>query len=151
MKRQTSQYRGARRLALAALVAVAAGCSSMPDSMRGMMSGDNLSLSGSQEVPPVNTSASGKGRIEVKSDRTVSGSVTTAGMTGTMAHIHMGPAGQNGPVIIPLQNSGGGTWTVPANAKLTDAQWDAYQKNGLYVNVHSAAHPGGEVRAQLKP
>ena len=40
---------------------------------------------------------------------------------------------------------------MPAGAKLTEAQYKAYEAGDLYVNVHSAAHKGGEVRGQLKP
>ena len=108
-------------------------------------------LSGSQEVPPVNTQASGVSTITVIGDKTVTGNVQTTGITGTVAHIHMGPSGQNGPVIIPLVKSGDNTWSVPGNTVLSSAQFDAYRAGNLYVNVHSAAHPGGEIRAQLKP
>jgi CHRD domain-containing protein len=131
------------------------GCETMSsawDSTKSVFSGDNVKLSGSEEVPAVTTSASGSGTITVKDDKTVSGSVKTSGVAGTAAHIHMGPAGRNGPVIIPLtKSSDGNTWSVPAGAKLTDAQYDAYKAGGLYVNVHSAANKGGEVRGQLKP
>jgi CHRD domain len=109
-----------------------------------------LTLSGAQEVPAVSTSASGASTISVSPDKSVSGSVTTSGMAGTMAHIHTAAAGQNGPVIIPLTKSGENTWSVPPGTKLTDAQYDSFKAGNLYVNVHSAAHPGGEVRAQLK-
>jgi len=110
-----------------------------------------VTLSGAQEVPAVTTSASGSGTITINADKTVSGSVTTTGVAGTMAHIHSGAAGANGPVIIPLTKSGDGTWSVPAGAKLTDEQYAAYKAGGLYVNVHSAANKGGEIRGQLKP
>ena len=110
-----------------------------------------VELSGAQEVPPVTTSASGSGTITVNADMSVSGSVTTSGVPGTMAHIHNAAAGKNGPVIIPLAKSGDNTWAVPAGAKLTEAQYKAYEAGDLYVNVHSAAHKGGEVRGQLKP
>ncbi len=55
------------------------------------------------------------------------------------------------PVIVPMTKSGDNGWTVQAGAKLTDQQYDAFKAGNLYVNVHSAAHPGGEIRGQLKP
>ncbi len=110
-----------------------------------------VTLSGAQEVPAVTTSASGSGMIKINADKTVSGSVKTTGVTATMAHIHNGAAGKNGPVIIPLTKGGDGTWSVPAGAKLTDDQYKAFEAGDLYVNVHSAEHKGGEIRAQLKP
>ena len=79
------------------------------------------------------------------------GNVQTTGITGTAAHIHMGPSGQNGPVIIPLVKSGENSWAVPGNTVLSSAQFDAFRSGNLYVNVHSSAHPSGEIRAQLKP
>jgi len=110
-----------------------------------------VTLSGDQEVPPVTTSAKGSGTITVGADKSVSGSVTTSGVAGKAAHIHEGAPGANGPVIIPLQNSSGDTWSVPAGAKLTDAQYQSYEAGKLYINVHSAANKGGEVRGQIKP
>jgi hypothetical protein len=107
-----------------------------------------LKLEGAQEVPPVETQASGTGNITVAADGTVSGSVTTTGIEGTMAHIHTGAEGMNGPPIVTLTKQGN-TYSVPANTKLTDAQRASLDKGELYVNVHSAAHPGGELRAQL--
>ena len=131
------------------------GCETMSsawDSTKSMFSGSNVTLSGAEEVPPVTTSASGSGTITVKDDKSVSGSVKTSGVAATAAHIHMGAAGRNGPVIVPLtKGSDGSTWSVRAGAKLTDAQYDAYKAGNLYVNVHSAAHKGGEIRGQLKP
>ncbi len=110
-----------------------------------------VTLSGAQEVPAVNTSASGSGTITINADRSVSGSVTTTGVAGTMAHIHIAAAGKNGPVIIPLTKSSADTWSVPPGAKLTAKQYKAFEAGDLYVNVHSAEHKGGEIRAQLKP
>jgi len=110
-----------------------------------------VNLTGGEEVPAVTTSASGSGTITIGDDHSVSGSVTTTGVAGTAAHIHMAAAGQNGPVIVPLTKSGDTGWAVPAGAKLTDPQYDAFKAGNLYVNVHSAAHPAGEIRSQLKP
>jgi hypothetical protein len=88
----------------------------------------------------------------VKDDKSVSGSIKITGATILAAHIHIGAAGRNGPVIIPLtKGSDGSTFSVPAGAKLTDKQYEAYKAGNLYVNAHSAAYKGGEVRAQLKP
>ena len=108
-------------------------------------------LAGSQEVPPVSTTASGTSTITVGADKSVSGSVTTTGVAGTAAHIHQAAMGQNGPVIIPLTKTADNVWSVPPGTKLTDTQYDAFKAGSLYVNVHSDANKGGEVRAQLKP
>jgi len=110
-----------------------------------------VTLSGDQEVPPVTTSASGTGTISVGADKSVSGSVMVKGINATAAHIHEAAKGKNGPVIVPLTKSGDNTFSVAAGAKLTDAQMQALQAGNLYVNVHSAANPNGEIRAQLGP
>lgn len=110
-----------------------------------------LKLTGDQEVPPVSTTAVGTGTITVAADGAVSGSIATPGLAGTMAHIHVGAVGKNGPVIVPLAADGDGKWAVPAGAKLTPEQLKNYQAGELYVNVHTAANKGGEVRAQLLP
>ena len=141
-------------VAVAAIVFVN-GCAEQRSSMSSKMESASAStgtvLSGSQEVPAVNTQASGVSTIQVIGDKTVIGSVKTTGVTGTAAHIHMAPSGQNGPVIIPLVKSGDDTWSVPGNTVLSSAQFDAFRAGNLYINVHSAANPGGEIRAQLKP
>jgi hypothetical protein len=110
-----------------------------------------VKLSGDQEVPPVQTTASGGGTITVNDDKSVSGSVTTKGIKATAAHIHEAAAGSNGPVAIPLEKKSDNEFAVPAGAKLSDAQYKALKAGNLYVNVHSDAHKGGEIRGQLKP
>jgi len=114
-------------------------------------SGSNVMLSGNQEVPPVSTAATGTGTITVLMDRSVSGSVTTSGVAGAAAHIHLAAPGQNGPVIVPLNKTGDNVWSVPPAIRLNDAQYEAYTLGNLYVNVHSAANPSGEIRGQIKP
>lgn len=108
-------------------------------------------LSGDMEVPPVTTAASGEGAITIKPDMSVSGKVTTSGLAGMMAHIHIGKAGSNGPVIVTLNKSGDNGWMVPDGAKLSDAQYQAYKAGELYVNVHTVEHKPGEIRGQLMP
>jgi len=110
-----------------------------------------VKLSGDQAAPPVATAASGTGTISIGEDRSVGGSIQTSGINGTAAHIHLAAPGQNGPVAVPLAKSGEGAWSVAPGAKLTEAQYEAYKAGNLYVNVHSAANPGGEIRGQLQP
>lgn len=109
-----------------------------------------LTLKGDQEVPAVQTAGSGTGTITINDDMSVSGSVKTSGIVGTKAHIHEAPAGKNGPVIVELKNDGD-TWSVPEGTKLTAAQYASYKAGNLYVNVHTAANPKGDMRAQIKP
>jgi hypothetical protein len=135
-----------KKAVLAAAVLALAACGTMSN----MMGGKSVSLTGAEEVPPVSTSAKGEGKFTIGSDGSVKGSVTTTGMQGTAAHIHQGAKGQNGPVIVPLTKSGD-TYTAPDGAKLNEAQMSAYKAGNLYVNVHSAANKGGEIRAQLQP
>lgn len=132
---------------IAASTLALGGC----QTVKGWMGGGKIQLTGAQEVPPVKSDAKGTADIKVASDKTVTGSVTTSGVNGVAAHIHQGATGRNGPVIVPLTKKGDGSWSVPAGAKLTDAQYEAYKAGDLYVNVHSPAHKGGEIRAQLKP
>ena len=112
---------------------------------------EGLKLSGAQEVPPVSTAAAGAGAIKIAADGSVSGSIATTGMEGMAAHIHIAAMGKNGPVIVPLAKTAEGVWSVPPGAKLTPDQLKAYQAGELYVNVHTAANKGGEIRAQMKP
>lgn len=137
-----------RTAATLAALGLVTACSNMS----GMMGMRNVALTGGEEVPPVSTAASGYGSVWVNAaDKTVHAKVTVTGMKATAAHIHQGAAGANGPVIVPFTRTGDDTFEAPAATKLTDAQYDAYKAGNTYVNVHSAAHPGGEVRSQLKP
>jgi len=141
-------------MTLAGAAAMLASCSqmqSMSSSMSASMGGGQaVTLAGSSEVPPVTTTASGSGTVNIKPDRTVTANITVTGMTATAAHIHEAAAGANGPVIVPFTKTGDATFTAPAGAQLTEAQYSAYKAGNLYVNVHSAKNPGGEIRAQLK-
>lgn len=109
-----------------------------------------VKLTGDQEVPAVTTTATGVGTIVIKDDKSVSGSIKTTGIEGTVAHIHLAEPGKNGPPIITLTKNEN-AWSVPEASKLTDEQYKAFKEGNLYVNVHSAEHKGGEIRTQLKP
>jgi hypothetical protein len=132
-----------RRAAVAILLAAAGGLANAADVP--------VILTGDQEVPAVATAAKGTGKITIKADKSVSGSIATTGITGTIAHIHEGAPGKNGPPIITLEKGVDGSWSVPAGSKLTDEQYKSFKAGNLYVNVHSDGHKSGEIRAQLKP
>ncbi|WP_308923649.1 CHRD domain-containing protein [Janthinobacterium sp. J1-1] len=136
--------RAAATLALAGLLAACGHGPRPPE-------GHEVTLSGAQEVPANTSAASGSSTVHVASDRSVTGAVRYTGMVATMAHLHEAPFGANGPVIVPLVKTGDGLFAVPANASLTPPQYASYLAGNLYVNVHSAAYPAGEIRAQLKP
>jgi hypothetical protein len=130
------------KILLAASILLLSSCAMMEHGDR---------LSGANEVPPNSSSATGRSNLAIAADKSVSGSVTYSGMTATAAHIHMGAPGANGPVIVPFTKTAEGTFIAPPNARLTDEQYAAYRAGNLYFNIHSAAHPGGEIRAQLAP
>ena len=110
-----------------------------------------VTLTGAEETPAVSTAAIGAGVINVDADKSVSGKVTTKGVSGTAAHIHLAAAGQSGPPIITLEKTTDDVWSVPAGSKLTDDQYASYQAGKLYINVHSAENKRGEIRGQIKP
>lgn len=108
-------------------------------------------LDGKAEVPP-NASA-GTGTAEIDYDpatKKLSWKLTYSGLSGpaTAAHFH-GPAeaGKNGGVAVAIPNA----TSSPAegSATLTDAQAADLTSGKYYVNVHTAANPGGEIRGQV--
>ena len=135
----------ARTFAVATALTLLAGCAGM----QYQTTGQQVRLWGSSEVPPAGSQASGTGVINIADDRSVSVTLSVVDMTPTAAHIHEGAAGTNGPVIVPLNKISERAFVAPDNAKLTEAQYAAYKAGNLYVNVHSAKFPNGEVRAQI--
>jgi len=141
------------KLFLAAAAAALAGCATVQSVMPDWMPGSGaikVSLSGSEEVPPLSVAGSGSGSFRVAEDGTITGAVTTKDVPGLAAHIHRGAKGANGPVILPLEKKGD-TYSVPMGRKLTPEQIEDLKAGNLYVNVHTARNKGGEVRAQLQP
>lgn len=107
-------------------------------------------LVGSDVVPPSPSAAVGDGVFQILPDRRVSYAVELDGLAGpaTVAHLHRGEPGEQGPVIHGL------SWTAPGVFSGTTAPLStldlAFLRSGrTYVDVHSAQMPGGEVRGQL--
>ncbi len=109
-------------------------------------------LSGRSEIPK--TDSKGKGKLEASFDTTskeLKYTLTFSGLSGpaTAAHFH-GPAtrAQSAGVITPI---GGANPTSPVSGSvtLTDDQAKALHASKIYVNVHTAADPGGEIRGQV--
>jgi hypothetical protein len=130
------------------------------------------SLSGDEEVPPVDTDTEGEARLSLnKSNTEIEFQLRVDDGEGiTQAHIHCGDVGVNGDVVVFLAgfNPGGydvdGNWV--SNATITDASIvnpstdcgetvaqlaEAMRGGHTYVNVHSSAHIAGVIRGQIKP
>lgn len=110
--------------------------------------------SGEEEVPVSGSQASAQADLTINvASGAVQGSMTTSGITATAAHIHDAFAGGNGPVLIPLDQDAGdpAIFNVPGGAALDAAGVDRLLAGALYLNVHSAAAPGGEIRGQILP
>ena len=131
---------------MAAMVAaVVGGCAMWQEAKQGQQ----VTLVGANEVPPVTTRATGRASVTVGADCSVTATVTTEEINPTAAHIHEGASGANGGVVVPLTKTGPNTFAAAPGAKFTPAQCDAYKKGNTYINVHSAANPGGEIRGQI--
>lgn len=112
-------------------------------------------LKGSSEVPPNTTGGTGSVTMTLDpATKELSWNGTYSGMTGpvTAAHIH-GPAepGKNAGVVMWLSTKGQ-PFPSPfsGSAKLTDAQASDLMAGEYYVNIHTKANPGGEIRGQLE-
>ena len=110
-----------------------------------------VTLTGSTVVPPVTTIATGTGQFTATPDHKMIGSIKVYEMTPTMVHIHEAPPGKNGPPLITLGKTANDSYAVPPDAILSDEAYASYLAGNLYVHVHSAKYPDGELRAQMLP
>ena len=124
----------------------------------------NAKLSGQDEVPPVQTTASGKAWFKSIQDN-VWFKLNVTDMQGvTKAHIHAGKVGENGPVVVTLYKSdtpqsingklsyGNITSNLlegPMKGKQISDLVTAMSNGSTYVNVHTEKHPNGEIRGQI--
>ena len=112
-----------------------------------------IELSGDNEVPVVSTTATGVGFATLNhNDRTLDLVVTLSDLDDdSAAHIHDGFAGANGDVVVGLSHSSDDVWETLVDAELDQNEYDTLVGGGLYVNVHSSSHNGGEIRGQIAP
>jgi hypothetical protein len=112
-----------------------------------------VTLNGNQETPPVTTTASGSASVILNADATVTYDETVTGLTPSAAHFHNGAAGVAAPVVKNISlvnNTATGTWTsADATQPLTDVLLRELVKGRLYLNAHTSANPGGEIRGQV--
>lgn len=114
-------------------------------------------LAGSNQVPP--NSSPARGTVIAAYDATtktisLTGDYQKLSDTVTGAHIHVGPPGVNGPIIVPLTYSPPNDSTgiiFILNASYPDSVADDLLAGNMYVNVHNDSFPGGEIRTQLTP
>lgn len=107
-------------------------------------------LKAASEVPP--TDSKGSGSVTATFDtasKKLSWKGTVSGLSGpaTAAHFHAGEAGKNGGVVVPIAGADKGAFE--GSATLTDEQAADLMAGKWYVNVHTAANKGGEVRGQV--
>jgi len=109
--------------------------------------GFKATMDGTQEVPTVVTSAAGSCTAVFKSsDSTLTLICVHTATSPIAAHVHNGPVGQDGAVICDL---GSGVSPIVATCTLSAANVSALLTGLLYVNVHTEANSGGEIRGQL--
>ena len=139
-----------RTLLLAGAVAAALGLAACASAPMGNTSAISAKLSGANEVPALNVPGSGVLDASFnKGTSVLTWTVTYSGMTGPVAagHFH-GPAiaGANAGVVLGF--SGSMDSPIKGSATLTAAQAADLLAGKWYVNLHTAAHKGGEIRGQ---
>ena len=116
----------------------------------------SVPLSGGEQVPAVTTPGSGTAELTYDpGTRVVTWSIAYKDLSGaaTMAHFH-GPAaaGANGPVTVWLSKQGSAPESpIRGEATLSATQAEQFASGQWYVNVHTKAHPAGEIRGQANP
>jgi len=106
-------------------------------------------LKASNEVPPTNSKGSGSvtATFDTASKKlTWKGSYQGLSGPATAAHFHIGEAGKNGGVAIPISPNAS---PFEGSATLTDAQASDLLAGRMYVNIHTEANKAGEIRGQI--
>jgi hypothetical protein len=112
-------------------------------------------LSGKNEVPPVDTKASGTAQFQLSADgKQIDYDLTTKDLNGfMMAHIHQGKAGENGQPVAMLTMGKGKITSAELQGALSGKQISDLVKimedGNAYVNVHTQQNQNGEIRGQI--
>lgn len=107
-------------------------------------------LNGERQVPPVATASTGWAVVKHEASTgalQIYCSHDALPTPAVAAHLHVGVAGQNGGVLVTLAQTSAAIWT--GTGTLTAAQSTALAQDGLYLNVHTTANAGGEIRGQV--
>jgi Cu/Zn superoxide dismutase len=119
-------------------------------------SGFTAKLDGNQEVPPVTTNAKGTSSLTLTQEGLVY-SVTVDGLSGaiTGSHFHNAATGQAGGVVRAITfvgNTAIGVWRkTDSSQPLTDQLISELLAGRIYINIHTSANAGGEIRGQVNP
>jgi hypothetical protein len=105
-------------------------------------------LNGQQEVPATPSTATGAftGSYD-KVTRVLTYTVTYQGLTPSAGHIHQAAPGVNGGVIVPFTTLSPSP--ITGTTTLTEANGDKLLVGETYVNLHTTAFPGGEIRGNI--
>ena len=123
-------------------------------------------LSGGEEVPPVDTAATGVASFTLEGGESIKYYVNVTGIDKvTAAHIHNAPKGENGEVVVTLFKADSPTGEISgslANGTITNSTLEgdmqglavidlikAMERGETYVNVHTEENPNGEIRGQI--
>jgi len=117
-------------------------------------------LTGQDEVPPKDTKATGNFEMELSADGTISNYVLNVANIGdvTLAHIHQGEKGINGPIVVTLSMTNGTLSQGKVYSKLFEGPLAGKYISDLmkiisdgkaYVDIHTKQNPQGEIRGQL--
>jgi hypothetical protein len=153
-KKQQGDFAMKPLVVLAGALALAACASEAPPTtMQPMQLAAKLAAA--NEVPPVSSPAMGDAQVTYdKASKQLRWNVSYAGLSGpaTAAHFH-GPAasGANAPVALNIAPSGPPTNPITGTAQLTEQQEAQLLAGQWYLNVHTAANRGGEIRGQVLP
>jgi len=114
----------------------------------------SATLNGSNEVPPVVTTATAVGVLAMKAaTNQFSGFVRLTGFSTPVASVILvaGAAGTNGTIVVALENHGNGIWALPIDTVLSASQVASFNSDQLYYNVITGSGGlfAGEVRGQL--